>query len=424
MGTVVIYKLSNKLVDILLVFMLVMSSGGMLFVFNRNISTIVFLFFLLIVLFFFGSSFKRINFNSSLFTLSSFFLLGNINYFFSLFDQTVNKYVFYFLSVFLSTLILFHFNNNRSHNIFIKTLYTVLKLIAIHATLNFFLFFLFRNNLIDVVVTKNAYETLFNIFFYSQERGIVNIYGLEFCRNQGLFWEPGILQIFLNIFFFIQAFIIKRNRKLLLWIGFLILTTYSTTGLALLLFQILFYLKRELSRNKLVIPIIISLMLPVYFIFTQNIENKIEGEKESSFQKRLFDLTQPFFIALDNPITGVGLDIYKFQEIREEFYVNSNTLSNLYSFFGVDQKIEFTDRGSSNSIMFLLAATGFPTTIILIYMFFKQTIIRERKWLWMTIIVMSVISEPLLLRPFFLLFIVSGFMQFFNRVLLHDKQLT
>ena len=113
MGTVVIYKLSNKLVDILLVFMLVMSSGGMLFVFNRNISTIVFLFFLLIVLFFFGSSFKRINFNSSLFTLSSFFLLGSINYFFALFDQTVNKYVFYFLSVFLSTLILFHFNNNR-----------------------------------------------------------------------------------------------------------------------------------------------------------------------------------------------------------------------------------------------------------------------------------------------------------------------
>ena len=104
--------------------------------------------------------------------------------------------------------------------------------------------------------------------------------------------------------------------------------------------------------------------------------------------------------------------------------MNSNTLSNLYSFFGVDQKIEFTDRGSSNSITFLLAATGFPTTIILIYMFFKQTIIRERKWLWMTIIVMSVISEPLLLRPFFLLFIVSGFMQFFNRVLLHDKQLT
>ena len=62
----------------------------------------------------------------------------------------------------------------------------------------------------------------------------MNLFGVEFCRNQGLFWEPGVLQIYLNLFFFLQAFILKQNRWLFL-IGFVILGTYSTTGILILI---------------------------------------------------------------------------------------------------------------------------------------------------------------------------------------------
>ena len=41
-------------------------------------------------------------------------------------------------------------------------------------------------------------------------------------------------------------------------------------------------------------------------------EDKVQGEKEASFQKRFFDLTQPFFIAIENPLTGIGLDAEQF----------------------------------------------------------------------------------------------------------------
>ena len=64
----------------------------------------------------------------------------------------------------------------------------------------------------------------------------------------------------------------------------------------------------------------------------------------------------------------------------ESIHVNTlSVLNSINSFFGVDSKIEVTDKGSSNSIMFLLATTGFPTAILLMYMFFKQQIIFKKK---------------------------------------------
>ena len=66
--------------------------------------------------------------------------------------------------------------------------------------------------------------------------------------------------------------------------------------------------------------------------------------------------------------------------------------------------------------MFLLACTGFPTTIILLFMFYKQKIIRPKKYIWSILLTLSVISEPLLLRPFFLIFIISGFVNIFTKI--------
>ena len=76
-----------------------------------------------------------------------------------------------------------------------------------------------------------------------------------------------------------------------------------------------------------------------------------------------------------------------------------------------------------NSITFLMAAMGFPTAIFVLYMFFKQQIIKEKKWIWMLIMVVSIMSEPLLLRPFFLLFIVSGFTFVFYKMTSYKQQI-
>jgi hypothetical protein len=347
--------------------------------------------------------------------------LGVINYNFAIVEQTAEKYLFYLLTVVLSTLSLLHFKNNRKADIFLIRLHSVLMLISFHAFFNFIIYFFMKNNLTTISSVYHECETFMHLFFYTPSKGIVNVFGFEFCRNQGFFWEPGILQAFLNMLFFLEAFVMKKRKGILLLITFLIITTYSTTGLILLLLQLFIYVKSEMKKNIIILPIVLSLIIPIYLIFNLNIDSKVQGEKESSFQKRVFDLTQPVFIALENPLTGIGLDVFQFQNIRQEFYISSNSVQSINSLTGIDAKVEVSDKGSSNSIMFLLAGAGFPSAILLLAMFFKQQIVVEKKWLWMVIMVISVMSEPLLLRPFFFLFIVSGFMYTFNRITSHKK---
>ena len=416
------YTLRHNIIDHVILLLLILSTGGLLFVYNRNISSISFFIFLLAIIFFSPLGFKKSLVKSVILTSFSFFILGLLNYHFAIVEQTFNKYLFYLLTVFLSLLVLFHFRNNRSQMIFINKLHSTLFLVAVHALLNFFLFFFLNENLKIITSTYHECETFMNLFFYTTEKAIVSFFGFEFCRNQGLFWEPGILQAYLNILFFLEAFVIRKNKKILLLSAFLILTTYSTTGLAILLIQIVVYLKQEVRRTKLVLPFLLVLAVSV-FVFSINIDSKFKGERQSSFQKRIFDLTQPISIALEYPLTGIGLDMFQFQKIRQEFYISSKNLESINSAFGVDKRVEVTDKGSSNSIMFLLAGTGFPTTFLLMVMLLNQRIVVKKRWLWAIIVIISVMSEPLLLRPFFFIFIVSGFFDSFRRITSHKRTL-
>ncbi|HIE73697.1 MAG TPA: hypothetical protein EYQ06_05430 [Flavobacteriales bacterium] len=411
-----------KITDIILISLLILSSGGLLFVFNRNICYAIFLGALLLAVLFSKDKLKTREVYSALLTSFTILFLFYINYIFAISTQTINKYAYYFIVCTVSILTLLYFRNNKKKDIFINRLYFVLKIVLFHAGLNFFAYFFIKNNLSTISSISNDYETFFNIFFYVPKKCLVSVFGLEFCRNQGLFWEPGILQAFLNILFFLEAFIIKKSKALLIIIGFVILTTYSTTGLSILLLQGIVYIHNEFKKNKLFL-FIVAVLIPIYLVLQVNVEDKVQGEKEASFQKRFFDLTQPFYIALENPITGIGLDSEQFQKLREEFYFTSSTLDYIHDQTGLGLKVNVTDKGSSNSIMFLLAATGFPTAILFIYMFFKQQIIKDKRWLWMIIIIISVMSEPLLLRPFFFIFIVSGFMSFYQKMITHKQQL-
>ena len=416
------YTLNQKIIDNIVLLFLVLSTGGLLFVFNRNLASIIFFIFLVGVIIFSSKGFKRNLVNSTIITCIFFFLLGLLNYYFAIVEQTSNKYFFNFLTVLLCVFTLFHFRNNRNSQIIIERMHFILYLIALHAAINFIMFFYVSDDLILITSTYHECETFMHLFFYTTEKAMVTLFGFEFCRNQGLFWEPGILQAYLNILFFLEAFIIRKNKKTLFFTALLILTTYSTTGLAILLIQMAAYLKQEIKKTKFVIPAILILAASS-IIFSINVDSKIKGERQSSFQKRIFDLTQPISIALEYPLTGIGLDMFQFQKIRQEFYISSKSLESINSIFGVEKKVEVTDKGSSNSIMFLLAATGFPTTILLLIMLFNQRLITHKRWLWMIVLLISIMSEPLLLRPFFFIFIISGFFDLFRRIKSHKRNL-
>ena len=413
--------MKTRILNNLIMFMIVSSTGGLLFVFNRNIAFLVLVSTVIFSLFFLRQRIKKTNFYSSLLVLFVLFSLFIINFTFATNLQSLTKYLFFGVTILTSVLVLFYYNNQESKSVFINSLYFTLKLVLFHALFSFVAYFFVIDSLF--LITSEYHETLtFNyLFHYSLKGGaaVINLLGIDFPRNAGMFWEAGILQGYLNLLFFLEISIFKRNKKLLVLIILAILSTYSTTGLLLLLLQIVYFSLKAL-KSKIKIISLVVLVIPLYFIFSANLNEKIYGGGESSFQKRLFDLTQPFFIALANPLTGVGLDPDRFQDTREDFYINSDLNSSL-SKIGIEQKVETTSKGSTNSVMYMLAGMGFPTAFLLIYMFIKQQIIPNDRLMWFILIFGFVMSEPLLLRPFFFLFIISGLNHMFYKIISHKK---
>ena len=68
-------------------------------------------------------------------------------------------------------------------------------------------------------------------------------------------------------------------------IAFVVITTYSTAGLTILLIQSIVYIYEEVKKSKIFGFIAIIFIIPVFSIYSNNIENKIKGDYESSFQK-------------------------------------------------------------------------------------------------------------------------------------------
>ena len=133
------YPFKHRLIDNLIVMLLVFSSGGLLFVFNRNIMYSIFFLLLIAAFIFTGKKIKKSIFNVAFLTLIIVISLFGINYLFAVSAQSVNKYLYYLMVIITSTLTLFHFYNNRSKDIFISRLHYILKLIVIHAFIQAFL---------------------------------------------------------------------------------------------------------------------------------------------------------------------------------------------------------------------------------------------------------------------------------------------
>ena len=148
-----LYKLQHKAIDNLLLFMLVLSTGGLLFVFNRNVSYGVFIFLLFIAFVFSGKQLNKRVFNASILTLSTVVVLFVVNYIFAITEQTDNKYAYYLMVVTVSMLTLTHFVNNRNESMLIDRLYFVLKLVMIHAVFNFVAYFFVKGGLTTIVST-------------------------------------------------------------------------------------------------------------------------------------------------------------------------------------------------------------------------------------------------------------------------------
>ena len=427
-------KITNtyKFFDTLLVTLLVFSGGGLLFVYFKDAASFFLCFLALVSCVLFGKAVRARIFNSAVITISTFSLMVLLVYFMSPLSQSFIKYGFYLLNGLICVLICIHIFNNRDTHYFINRLRVVLLYILVLSICNFIFSVLLgyaRIESLPFLESEYYHAQHFKyIFFYNPEKHKYTIFGIDFIRNQGLFWEPGVHQVYLNLLLYIEGFIFRRRGWIIAIIIFAILTTFSTAG-----FIIMSIILISLYFNSLVNYIIkgnpiIVIFLSVFFITSSyymgqkvilpNIINKAYGDQEKSFQKRIFDLIQCPCIAADYPLTGVGLDKEEFHEFRSSYNMTDRckAVSDYFEeITGIDIKTRYTEKGSSNSITGLMATMGFPFSCIFLYLLFQQNLFNVRKKIFFSIIVISVFFEPLLLRPFFLILILSGMMSFFNK---------
>ena len=399
--------------DTLLLFLLVFSGGGLLFVFNRKLCSIVLFCVAIFVLIFMGKKIKVSLFNSSLFSLIFLFSAVVLNYLTSVGSQEVIKYSFHLLNISSCVLIATHFINNRDKSYFLLRIKFIFRVILFYSILNFLFYIIVKNSLTQIIYNSDKVIYTFNqIFFYNTEKSVFNFLGIEFVRNQGWFWEPGINQIYLNILLYLEGFVFKRNKWIILLIVLAVFTTYSTTGIVIMMIILFFIFRLSIKRSPILVLLAIALIFPFYFIAKSNVEEKLDT---SSFQKRYFDLIQTLSIAKDYPLTGIGLDGDHFMDFRFNYYMDDEFRRSIEKSTSFENKAKSTEKGSSNSITYLMATMGFPMSFFLLYCLFKQTLFPHKKGIIMMIILISVFSVPLLLRPFFLIFIVSGMIAFFSK---------
>ena len=325
-------------------------------------------------------------------------LFLTINWIFTEFNLEYTEYLTHYFFIIIYNLSFLALANKG--NLSLKTFDFIFKILLIHALLNFIICSSLKEIFTDISSNNYRSKHLYYVFFYLAEESILNI---NIIRNQGIFWEPGVLSVVFNIYLFRCLFGDKiKNRKTTIFlISFVIITTVSTTGLFLLFLQIVFYLfKQKLSKIiKIIYSItIILISLPILY---SNINEKISGKNEMSYNLRNYDMLLAVDIIKNNYLTGIGFSKTRnidFQKNSETF-VNSNFLET---------------RANTNSVLSVFVFLGIPIGIALFYIFYNQKIVNYNKKFFFFIIIICLSSEPLIFNGFFIFFISSYFYKIEN----------
>ena len=238
-------------------------------------------------------------------------------------------------------------------------------------------------------------------------------------RNAGAFWEPGVLQILMNILVYYDLFE-KRDTSNRAWLPILIiLTTFSTTGYFILAMQLFVKYRKRIKLN------LRGLLLAFFgfgfaLLVFVNIKAKVVQDtnvsvEESSALLRAYDFLVTAEIAIDNWSLGVG---YSIEEMNNERKSRSISL-------GSNNEEISLDRGSTNSFVQQFAYFGVILGIMYFILLFKQQLFNKQKTLFFFIYLISLSSEPVIFTSLTWLLFASGLdsmnFKFKRRKILNSK---
>lgn len=388
---------TNTLVNFLLVFILVLLSGSILFV-----GYIIPVFLVGFIIAFFSVINKKINLTDfKLFTVSFilFVFILLVNFVFS----SSNSFGNYFtvMSLGLYALMVKLSLDVRKQN-FVPILYTILKYFVLHSLVGFIVTQFCSFNVVEF--GSSGYEVnTFNYLFYYNSQFLIA--GITFFRNQGFFWEPGVLSVFANIFLFLTLFKFKNRRNVVL-ATICILTTFSTTGLLLMFLQLIYSL-RIIKTAFFEKVIVIIIAFSIFLIGIGSLEEKMEEENNTnitSYSLRLYDLYSGLIISVNNPYFGVGINNEAFLKERNKYKPNNFNFTNS----------DIGDRATSNDFVKIFFSQGFIVGLYILFLFFYQSIIDNDRSFFFIVLMLNLSTEPLLYTPFFMFILLTSLQKKLN----------
>jgi hypothetical protein len=275
-------------------------------------------------------------------------------------------------------------------------------LIFWHATIGYALIVLLPFATSILPGGNTGYRTFLYLFYTNNDSLMLGL-----PRNTGLMWEPGVLQLFLNLFLFLG---IKRNAPpLLIALGILsVVTTQSTTGFFILAFNIAYYfLSQKVSFKNIIIAVSLApVVLIGGIVGGENARHKI-SDQNTSAMVRARDTMIAFEMIKEKPILGHGL--YDSEYLKSKPFVWAIT----ELFFSPEFiKSSYDEAGGmTNGTLTLIALYGVPIFILILLLFINQKVFvlsLGSNLFFLLIYLTSLFTEPLNSTPFFLIFPISA----------------
>ncbi|MFH0709183.1 MAG: O-antigen ligase family protein [Pseudomonadota bacterium] len=285
-----------------------------------------------------------------------------------------------------------------------KSIYIVLFFIMLHALISLLAWYVVGDNLIFVPEVKTYTFSYLFYYVYTDSDSLnamrtIDIFGFPFFRGSGIFWEPGILQIYMNILFFISLFVYP-NKRIAQLTSLVIVTTWSSTGLVILILQIAFYViikvsKKNLFKTVVLIAIFAALIIPI----KKNLSDKFEGQDAGSGFARILDTMTAINIIKNYPLLGIEVDTKVYER----------ALSDNRAVVEMKGTNNQRDAHNTNSVLNYAVFFGIPLALLLLYSLYGQTIFMKNKILFFFIVVIAISTEPIGFYIFPLILIFSKY---------------
>lgn len=277
---------------------------------------------------------------------------------------------------------------------------TIVQIFLIFSFLSTLLFILFNLGLIKVslVARISNISTFYYLLNVTPSDLMFSVY-----RNGGIYWEPGMYQVFLNfvLIYYLYNNNLKHRNFIVVYLAVVIISTISVSGyvLALGIFALYgisnkggkrFY--KIMARVVIVVGLVVLVPIVSDLLFAK--------EDTGSYAKRNLDLVLAWDVFLNHPLIGHGI-------------VNETFNKAYYALMG-------EERPSSNGLMGLLMGTGilgaffYSISCVRVLKFFskvytKQLILPLLLWL-----VISINTEPIQYQSFISFLFGVGLAYFYN----------